>query len=290
MLISGQKGFVFAAASKNASTSIEDALVAVSDVALTRPVISKHWPVAVIRKRFSAFFDATAPYEDYFSFGIVRDPVKRVVSKFNYRSTFKKTHKLYCGDLSFDEFVDQLNRPTATPAAKVDLQAQFFGFDGDRAQVDMLLRVEHMNDDLTRLGDRLGADVIDKATTTRRNENDVKRVSSKDISDDAIAMIEKKFQRDIQFYTWVCDQAAAGWPDAMAKPQPDVSGADVAAAFGAHYPNEHAESLLNQIRLNRDLDPALREKMAQDVVALDPDRAADATRIMNRVQAAETAL
>jgi hypothetical protein len=65
----------------------------------------KHLSVGRIKQKCADFFDMVCPYEDFLSFGIIRDPVRRIVFKFNYCSTFKPAHPYYCGDMNFDEFI-----------------------------------------------------------------------------------------------------------------------------------------------------------------------------------------
>lgn len=279
MLISANYGYLFASASKNASTSIENALIGASDIALTRPSVFKHLPVGGIKRQFAEFFDTVAPYEDFLSFGIVRDPIRRAISKFNYRSTFKPKHKLYCGNLTFEEFVEEISGADPRPPAKVDLQAHFFGFNGKKPQVDVVLRVENMAEDAAPLGTRLGIDMVQAVTTTRRNENEVKRVSFSDLSSDTVTRLQKVFQRDIRFYDWVTKQSKTGWADGLAKPAPNVTREQVVSFFRSRHPEVYAESLLNQLRLDAHINDGLRREMSQEVLVLDPSRKADVERI-----------
>ncbi len=272
MLISGRHGYIFAAASKNASTSIEGIMAGHADIALTKPKAHKHLPVRGIKREFAGFFGQVAPFDAFLSFGIIRDPIKRIISKFNYRSTFDPSHRLYCGNLSFDEFVDDFCSASPSQPAKVDMQAQFFGFAEDAAKVDVILRIEYLSDDAALLGDRLGFDLAAAISQTRKNENEVKRVTLADIDEDTLERLKKKVQRDVAFYEWVSAQAKAGWTTALGKPQLDIAREDIQAYFEKHRPEVLAESLTNQLRLDKSLATEEQEQMRARTIALEPSR------------------
>lgn len=273
VLISGQHGYLFAAASKNASTSVEGALAGVADISLTRPGMYKHLPVGAIRKRFAGFFDTVCPFEDFFSFGIIRDPVRRIISKFNYRSTFKPSHRNYCGDMSFDEFVEEMRSGNPLPPASVDLQAQFFGFDGTRPKVDCILRVESLASDAAALRDRMGLDLGASLGATRKNVNEIKRISFAEVSEDTMARITKFVRRDRALYDWTNKRHAEGWGAVIEKPKPAISAQQVIDFFRINSPEIYVESLTNKIRLTADLSTENRQSMLSEIRRLDPNRA-----------------
>lgn len=273
MLISGQHGYLFAAASKNASTSTEGALAGSADISLTRPGMYKHLPVGPIKKRFADFFETVCPFEDFFSFGIIRDPVRRIISKFNYRSTFKPSHRNYCGDMSFDEFIEELSSRNPASSAAVDLQAQFFGFDGTRPKVDFILRIESLASDAAPLGDRMGLDLGASLGATHKNANEVKRISFSDISEGTMAKITKFARRDLAFYDWTSKCHSQGWGPIIDKPKPAISAQQVTDFFKTNSPDIYVESLTNKIRLSANLSKEDRQSMLAEILELDPERA-----------------
>ena len=273
MLISGKHGYLFAAASKNASTSVEGALAGSADISLTRPGMYKHLPVGPIKKKFADFFDTVCPYEDFFTFGIIRDPVRRIISKFNYRSTFKPSHRNYCGDMNFDEFIEELCSHNPAPSAAVDLQARFFGFDGTRPKVDFILRIESLASDAALLKDRVGLDLGATLGATRKNVNEVKRISFSEISEDTMAKITKFVRRDVAFYDWASKCHTEGWGDVIEKPSPPISAQQVTDFFKTNSPDIYVDSLINKVRLSADLSKESRQSMLTEILAVDPERA-----------------
>lgn len=273
MLISGQHGYLFAAASKNASTSVEGALAGSADISLTRPSMYKHFPVGAIKKKFAGFFGTVCPFEEFFSFGIIRDPVRRIISKFNYRSTFKPSHRNYCGDMSFDEFVEEMSSGNPSPSAHVDLQAKFFGFDGTRPKVDCLLRVESLSSDAAALKDRMGLDLGVSLGAIHKNVNEIRRISFSEISEDTKSKINQFVRRDRALYDWANKCHTEGWGSIIEKPKPAISAQQVADFFRTNSPDIYVESLINKIRLTANLSPENHQSMLSEIRVLDPSRA-----------------
>lgn len=287
MLLSATHGYIFAACSKNASTSVEGVLAPGADISLTRPDHHKHLPVRGIRREFADVFEAIAPWEEFLSFGIIRDPLRRLISKFNYRSSFKKDHKLYCGGMSFDEFVEEFTGADPRPAARVDAQAHFFGFRDGQVQVDVVLRIENLAQDAAMLGTRLGCDLAHELAAGRKNEGELKRVSLKDISEDTRARLEKKLTRDRTFHEWVSARHAAGdWAKVADKPAPAVDGAALEDFFREKRPELWAESLFNKLRLTPGLSEDAQAAMLEEIRAFDPGRGERAAGWLSRQQAA----
>lgn len=274
MLISGPNAFVFAACSKNASTTIEGLLAPCCDVALTRAGAArkKHVTVKDIREKFAPLFEATVPFDDYFSFGVIRDPVKRAVAKYNYRSTFKPDHKQYCGDIEFEQFLDEMCGGKAPPRSRVNSQAKFFGLQGTNIGVDFLLRLEHLVADAAPLGDRLGIDLAKALAAAHRNKNEVKRINVRDLTEEQVERIETRFSRDKKLYRIVSRRHDRGWGEVLDKPKPAISSEALRDALASTTPKLAAESLLNQLRLDKSLGEEERAAIGERIVALDPDK------------------
>lgn len=274
MLISGKHGYVFAACSKNASTSIEGILAPDSDVTLTRPgkKLFKHVPISVIKDHFAPLFTDTAPYEDYFSFGIVRDPVKRAVAKFNYRSTFKPDHLQYCGHMQFDQFLDELCGKDPPPRSQVNSQARFFGYDGETMKVDFLMRLENLVDDAKPLGDRLGVNLAEAIAASHRNKNEEKRINVRDLTEEQYDRIDRRFSKDRRLYRHVFRSHRDGWGAVLDKPKPATTSEALRASQLKHMPKLAAESLYNRMRLDLSMTLEDRLELREEVLKLDPDK------------------
>jgi sulfotransferase famil protein len=106
MLLSLTHKFLFVANLKSASTAIEAALADFAEVRLRSTRFGKHNTLTAISRKF-AWVKRHVPYEDFFVFAVVRDPVDFLLSLYNAhheedlpgggRSTAK---------MSFDDFLD----------------------------------------------------------------------------------------------------------------------------------------------------------------------------------------
>ena len=109
----GQGKFIFVANSKSASSSIEASkLSTLADVRLTNAYAGKHMSIQNVHERFDFLF-RNFPFESFFKFAVIRDPLEWVVSWYNFRSrpslksTSTKGKSNYVGNLSFAEFWEQ---------------------------------------------------------------------------------------------------------------------------------------------------------------------------------------
>lgn len=106
----GNNKFIFVANTKCASQSIEASrLGKISEIKLTNILVGKHMSIEEIYERFGFIFDEYE-FEDFFKFGIIRDPLHWVVSWFNFRSRPElsdprhRSHKNYAGEMQFSDF------------------------------------------------------------------------------------------------------------------------------------------------------------------------------------------
>lgn len=89
MLISLSHRFIFVANLKSASSSIERALAPHADFRATKTLWGKHDSLSMISKKFR-WIKKYVPPQDFFIFGVMRDPVDFILSLYNFhtRSTF----------------------------------------------------------------------------------------------------------------------------------------------------------------------------------------------------------
>src|SRR6476469_3594766 len=85
---SGKNKFIFVANTKCASTSIEHSKIAeISEIKLTYglPRIGRHMSIDDISEKFNFLFEEYK-LNEFFKFGVIRDPLDWVVSWFNFNS------------------------------------------------------------------------------------------------------------------------------------------------------------------------------------------------------------
>jgi len=184
---SGHNKFIFIANPKCASSSIEESVVGrIADIRIMRTPLGKHMSIEDIYKRFNWIFEHQEfSLDKFFKWGIIRDPIKRVVSWYNYRSipTLKNRNK-YTGDLSFNDFWN-INKTTKL------LQPQynnFFDINDKSIKVDYLCRQECLLEDFLKIRDILGVNLSrfpkSHISTTRTIEvNDIEESLKKEIKE-----------------------------------------------------------------------------------------------------------
>lgn len=106
MIINFDRRFIFIANLKCASTSIEQVLRPDSEVAIMESRFGKHYPYRLIEDRFFWIF-RTIPKDQFFVFGVMRDPVDYLLSLYNSHcaARFKDDPVVYTGGMSFDDFL-----------------------------------------------------------------------------------------------------------------------------------------------------------------------------------------
>ena len=85
MLLSLSHKFLFIANVKTASSAIEDALKKYAEIAICETRLGKHDTLSVVSKNFS-WVRKYVRYEDFFVFGVIRDPVDWLLSLYNFHS------------------------------------------------------------------------------------------------------------------------------------------------------------------------------------------------------------
>jgi hypothetical protein len=167
MLISFTRRFVFIAATKNASTTIEHVLRPHSDIALTHPRFGKHLQYRKVATRFHFLFDRYGvPIESFFRFGVIREPLEWVVSWYNYRSrerlaTTRNPAKAAnsARGATFEEFVEELMVPEGRRQfARIGSQVIPFMTREGGLGVDYLIPLRRVNTELPQIGRALGVE------------------------------------------------------------------------------------------------------------------------------------
>ncbi len=164
MLLAPSKGFVFLAAPKCASTSIEQAFRSHADISMKNNPF-KHTRYAQFQRFLQPWLVSKGfPRESYEVVCVVREPIDWLASWWRYRSREEladpssRNHRNYAGHLSFERFVctyidgeDQ--------SAQVGRQAKFVKPRGGGAGVDRLFRYDRLDLLVEYLCERVGEEV-----------------------------------------------------------------------------------------------------------------------------------
>ena len=106
MLLSLNRRFIFVANLKTASSAIEAALSPKADIRFTQTQFGKHDPLSVISQKY-AWVKRYVPYEDFYVFAVIRDPVDHLLSLYNSHQKDEFNGKVHSTkNMSFDEFLD----------------------------------------------------------------------------------------------------------------------------------------------------------------------------------------
>jgi hypothetical protein len=104
MLLSLSRKFIFVANLKSASSAVERALGPFAEFRLTRTNWGKHDDLSAISKKFK-WIRKYVPPEDFFVFGVIRDPVDYILSLYNFHTLPGFDGKRHSSkDMTFEEF------------------------------------------------------------------------------------------------------------------------------------------------------------------------------------------
>lgn len=106
MLLSLTRKFIFVANLKSASSTIEAALAPKADVKFTQTKFGKHDGLSVISNKF-AWIKRYVPYDEFFVFAVMRDPVDHLLSLYNSHQKEEFDGKIHSTKgMSFDDFLE----------------------------------------------------------------------------------------------------------------------------------------------------------------------------------------
>lgn len=188
MLISIQHKFIFVAGLKIASTSIEKALRRRCEVAIGQTGFGKHDGLRIIQRKFGWLFNQM-PLEEFFVFGVIRDPVDYFVSLYNshQKDAFDgKPHSTK--GMSFETFAE---RWIDEGSWQVRPQKErFVNADGELG-VDCLLSYQKLEQEWPSLMARLG---FSHELPLTNESPEV--FSAADVAEDTRNMIARKYRKD----------------------------------------------------------------------------------------------
>lgn len=194
MKYTGQNKFIFIANTKCASTSIESSEIAkIADIKLVNHNIGKHMSIGKVHERFNFIFEQYK-VQDFFKFGIIRNPLDWVVSWFNFRSRIQlrnpsnPDHKNYTGEMTFAQFWDSnKNQPFLKPQYR-----NFFAKDRN-IKLDYIILQDQLCEHISIIKEMVKTDLL---TIQNKNQSTIKRITSEDVEDKIKDEIKQKYRLD----------------------------------------------------------------------------------------------
>jgi Sulfotransferase family len=190
MLLSLSHKFIFVANVKTASTSIEATLGKFAEVCIKKTEFGKHNPLTQISRKFE-WVKRYVPYEEFFVFGVIRDPVDHLLSLYNAhsRETLRGSAVSTRG-MDFDTFMDVWCKGNW----QAELQSPRFIDRNGRFQMSHLIDYDKLRDEFTEICTRLelGDKVLKHVNISPEN------LSRDDLTPAQIARIERDYAQDYE--------------------------------------------------------------------------------------------
>ena len=157
MLLSLSHKFVFVANLKSASTAIEAALGPKAEIKVSATKFGKHDGLSAISNKF-AWIKRYVPYEEFFVFGVIRDPVDYLLSLYNsHQKPAFDGKQQSTKDMSFDEFLG----PWCERSWQARPQRKRFEDEHGRLRVSYLIDLAALAEEFPRVCARLELGPVD---------------------------------------------------------------------------------------------------------------------------------
>lgn len=204
MLISISKKIIFVANTKAASTTIESRFKQAAEVAVTKTAFGKHMPYKNIVKNYGFLLcNKGLSVNDYFSFGVMRDPIDWCVSWYNYRyrdELVAKQSPKSTYNVTFEVFAEELmSAGSRKPYANIGKQRLCFVDKNDVIAVDYLIPMSRLNEEIDELSQLLKIGGKNKVKKKDRNISP-KIISVDDVSDNLKDKLQEHFRDDYELY------------------------------------------------------------------------------------------
>jgi len=156
MLLSLSHKFVFVANLKSASSAIETAIGAHAEVRLMQTRFGKHDGLSAISQRF-AWVRRYVSYDEFFVFGVIRDPVDYLLSLYNsHQKPAFDGKKHSTKGLSFDIFLDNW----CLQSWQTKPQIQRFTDEHGRLRVNHLIVLDRLDEEFAAVCEHIGVEAV----------------------------------------------------------------------------------------------------------------------------------
>lgn len=210
MIISARKKFIFVANTKTASNSIESILSDDGDINIFRPLLGKHDTLLLIKENFNSFFlrgsNIGLSFNDYYKFGVMREPFSWIVSWYNYNareelaSPNSSNHAAYSANRSFGQyFEDHVLNGGRAPFTGCQRDKFVDYKNNDELIADEVILYENLQADFKKTCKKLKLNQVE-ISKVRRNVTAAKKLTVEDLSINDRNMVEHYYSRDIEFY------------------------------------------------------------------------------------------
>jgi hypothetical protein len=202
MLISNRHNFIFFANPKCASTTFEADWRRHSDLAITGTKCGKHFSPLQASKRLAFVFERIGrPPEAFFRFGIIRDPIDRAISWYNYSQ--RNLSVLPSKEKALHDFQVIIRRQAEqfkNKAAHKGPQAAFFCTPSGQLNVDYLIALPQLTDAIHQLKKALGIRGTSQKTAPKRRNRSPKLITSGDLDTSVKNLILTMSHHDLELY------------------------------------------------------------------------------------------
>ncbi len=190
MLLSLSHKFLFVANLKSASSSIEKALSSHAQFRATKTAWGKHDDLSTISKKFG-WVNKLIPREEFFVFGVIREPVDFILSLYNFHTGPSFEGKKHSSKgVEFDHFLHTwcVTSWQAKPQYRrfIDRRGKF--------KISHVIEFSKLETEFPQICSRLGL----KATLPRVNVSP-ELLSRDDLTAEQIAEIKSRYTEDYSF-------------------------------------------------------------------------------------------
>jgi len=193
MLLSLSHKFIFVANLKSASTAIEAAIGDKAEIKVSATKFGKHDGLSAISDKF-AWIKRYVPYEEFFVFGVIRDPVDFLLSLYNsHQKPAFDGKRPSTKDMSFDEFLGSWCERSwqARP------QRKRFEDENGRLRVSYLIDLATLAEEFPRVCARLKLGPVDLG---HKNESP-EVLRREDLSAAQIERVKEVYSDDYEYFS-----------------------------------------------------------------------------------------
>lgn len=190
MLLSLSHKFLFVANVKTASTSIEATLGGFAEVRIKKTEFGKHNPLTQISRKFE-WVKRYVPYDEFFVFGVIRDPIDHLLSLYNAHSReVLRSAAVPTRGRDFDWFLDVWCKDNW----QAELQSPRFTDRNGRFQMSHLINYDRLGDEFAAICARLelGDKVLKHLNISPEN------LTRDALTAEQIARVEREYAQDYE--------------------------------------------------------------------------------------------